>query len=61
MRIWSNDPNFVFYLVNYKKEDLMETANAAQGITDKLKKLNINKFQETFTNAQAMINYAKAL
>lgn len=61
MRVWSNDPNFVFYLVNFKQDDILEAQNAAYMMTKKLKELGYFKFQETFINLQAMIEYAKAL
>ena len=61
MRIFSNDPNFVFFLEQASQTDMVSAAKAAQQITDKLKEMGKVRYQSTFGNAQAMIKYADAL
>ena len=61
MRIFSNDPNFVFFLKQASQTDMVSAAKAAQQITDKLKEMGKARYQATFGNVQAMTKYADAL
>lgn len=62
MRIFSDDPNFVFYVKgDLTINDVAELKEYAQIATDTLKSEGYTKTQRTFESKQAMINYAKAL
>ncbi len=62
MRIFSDDPNFVFYVKDvHTIKNQVELREYAQQATDILKSAGYEKTQRTFQNQAEMIKYVKGL